>query len=104
MPRTIESIMAAHTAATERRRTGRPVWDEHVRIKGYLNNDSLPFEEMRDAIVAKIKASRWFRNENVSESLRFAVEALEESQGEDDFNQALGEAYDCADEDRVWLG
>lgn len=102
MARTLDGIVAAHTAAAARRAAERPVWDETIQIKKYLNNDDLSFGQIRDRVAQALRASRWVTKGD--ETLRMAVENLEEATDEDDFNAALDEVYDLADTDRVWLG
>jgi hypothetical protein len=76
-------------------------WHEQIDLHEPLNNDALPFTERRDTIVARIKASRWFANDDGD--LGILLEDLANAEDEDDFDEAWESIYDLADSDRVWL-
>jgi hypothetical protein len=60
--RTVEGIVHAHQLATERRRQGKPIWAGRLNVGDLFHNDGLTFIEKRDAIVARIKATRWYKD------------------------------------------
>jgi hypothetical protein len=103
--RTVEGIVAAHVAATERRRQGRPIWGEKLRLGDVFHNDDLSFIERRDAIVTRIKATRWYRDADPHEfdGLHDVVENLATEESPDDFDYWWDELYDLADVARVWI-
>jgi hypothetical protein len=76
-------------------------WKEQIDLHKPLNNDALPFTERRDTIIARIKASRWFANDDGD--LAILLEDLAGAEDEDEFNEVWESIYDLADSDRVWL-
>jgi hypothetical protein len=76
-------------------------WQEQIDLYEPLTNDALPFKERRDTIVARIKASRWFANDDGD--LAIQLEDLANAEDKDDFDEAWESIYDLADSDRVWL-
>lgn len=128
MPRTIESIVASHEAATARRKAGRPIWDLTVTIKPLLH-ESAPEDLTVDgcariarAIAAELKrkipeAWRDTAHDNFNLDFEDLLERLEQATsadfeiGKDDFNLEpvnlldgwLDELYDWADRYRVWV-
>ena len=70
-----------------------------------FHNDDLTFIEKRDAIVARIKATRWHKDADPHEfdGLVDIVENLATEESADDFDYWWGELYDLADRDRVWI-
>lgn len=106
MPRTVEHIAAVHELATERRRAGKPVWSNEIDLSGVFHNAEVTFEQRRDAIVARLKASRWYRESDpeiggsVAEIIRDHLAYAEDT---DEFDAWWDELYDHADYDRVWL-
>lgn len=112
MPRTIESIVDNHNAATERRKAGKPVWDRHLRIT-HLIGDGDSTESVQKAgreIAAILKTSAWLKadQEEHGERLgdgevKMAAEEFEDITDLDHFNAVLDNLYDLADADRVWI-
>lgn len=106
MPRTPDHLVAVHQLAAERRKAGKPVWAETVDLSHVFHDEALTFEQRRDAIVARLKASRWFKNadphrfdgvyEIINDHLAYA-------ENQDEFNGWWDELYDHADYDRVWF-
>jgi hypothetical protein len=76
-------------------------WQEQIDLYEPLNNDALPFTERRDTIVARIRASCWFANDDGD--LAILLEDLASTTDEDGFNEVWESIYDLADSDRVWL-
>lgn len=103
MPRTIESLVASHTAATERRASGHPVWDRTVNLSGVFHNEEMTFAERRDAIVRRLRASGWLDDRDEFDELVEAVEGLEQAEDAEEFDSWWDEVYDHADADRVWI-
>ena len=103
MPRTIESILDAHHAATERRNSGRPVWSMTLNLRGIFHNEQMTLEQRRDGIVAAVRASRWLHIAQDPEGLE---EVLDELSGVDEsgwFDAVWDQLYDHANIDRVWI-
>jgi hypothetical protein len=94
-----------HQLATDRRRAGRPVWDRYVRLADVFHNEAMSFEERRDAIVARLRASQWLREEHPDEGdeLHQFIEELGDARNNDEFRGPWDEIYDIADVERVWI-
>ena len=100
MPRTIEHIVETHQIAAARRAAGQDIWDRRIRLSDIFHNTEMSFEERRDAIVLRIRNSRWAdENETVAELLG----ELADTETEDEFNGPWDAIYDEADYDRVWI-
>ncbi len=105
MPRTVEHIVDMHQLARDRRNAGLPVWAETIDLKDIWQDDDMPEMTKRDAIVARIKASRWYRNRDSAgfDERGEAVDNLADAADEDEFNGWWDELYDFWDADRVWI-
>ncbi|MFD6400753.1 hypothetical protein [Nocardia sp. NPDC060249] len=107
MPRTVDRIVATHQLAQERRRTGRPVWAEKIDLSDVFRDPAMTFIERRDAIVARLKQSRWFKDADPHEfdGVHDIVdEHLAEAENTDEWDAWWDELYDLADYARVWIG
>ena len=105
MARTIEGIMASHDAATALRKAGKPIWTFKVMgIRDILQDDSLDRTAVGAKVAKTIRASRWGRSLEEGDSLFSALENLEDTLDDEDFNYWLDEIYDMADADRAWIG
>lgn len=103
MPRTVEGIVESHRLASNRRATGRVVWDLTLDVSPWYHNEELTFEQRRDAIVRKIRNSPWPKH---NEELEEILAELAEVRDEDEFNLIWDDLYDIADLDpnyRVWI-
>lgn len=106
MPRTVDHIVAVHDLATERRRAGKPVWAHEIDLSGVFHNDEMTFTQRRDAIVARLMTSSWYRESDpevsgtVAEIIRDQLAYAEDT---DEFDAWWDELYDDADYDRVWI-
>jgi hypothetical protein len=82
-------------------------WRETIEVSDAFHDDKLSFDERRDAIVATVKASRWYKRADRSAgrtpSLLYVVEALSDSETEDEFDSIWNDLYDMADRDHVWI-
>lgn len=118
MPRTIESILAAHEAATQRRKAGRPIWDHSLRIKHLLNESSSDerAQELGAEVAKILRASSWLKREqaliaadpenaglHVTSEIEDLADELADVTTLEHFNEALDELYDLADAHRVWI-
>ena len=81
-----------------------PVWHESIEI-GDLWKQSLPFESMRDEVVARIKASNWYRERDAEgfDELGMTVEDLAAAEDVEEWDEFWDYLYDLADAARVWL-
>lgn len=102
MTRTIESLLAAHQAAQERRDAGEPVW-EKGRIHIPSTSRGLPWQERRDIIVRRLRASWWFKRYDECDDLPQFVDELADAEGPKHVDQVMSAIYDLADADRVWI-
>lgn len=93
-------VEMAHLVA-ERRAAGKPSWEQTVSLS-HINPD-LPFEELRDALVAALRATRWVKEADQFGRLVEAVDGLAAAEDREEFNGWMDEIYDCADYDRVWI-
>lgn len=100
MPRTVDHIVATHRLAAERRKAGKPIWDETIDLTHVWDDDDLSFEEKRDAIVARLKTSRWFKNDPQPQAI---VDVLAQTENVDEFDGWFDELYDHADYARIWI-
>ena len=97
MSRTIESIMASHDAATALRKASKPIWTYKVMgIRAIISDDSLDRNAKGQKIAKTIRASRWARSLEEGDSLFIALEQLEDTLDDEDFNYWLDEIYDMA--------
>ncbi|WP_306365372.1 hypothetical protein [Nocardia sp. CC227C] len=105
MPCTIDHIVATHQLAADRRRQGRPIWEETIDVSDVFHHGDMSFEEIRDAVVAKVKASRWYARDgrDYGDPLNEVVEGLSEADDTRCFDYHLNELYDLADFARVWI-
>ena len=103
MPDTAEHRADMHRLATERRAAGLPIWDRKLRLADVFHNDDLTFEQKRDAIVARIRATRWFKGYGEYDDLPQFVEELADTQSPREFDGPWSCIYDIADYDRVWI-
>lgn len=80
-------------------------WKYTVNIADIWNNDELPFEERRDEIVKRIRASDWYKVRNATDlsELFSLTEDLEVSDTPDEFDEYWNLLYDEADADRCWI-
>ncbi|KXO99068.1 hypothetical protein AXK58_24245 [Tsukamurella tyrosinosolvens] len=109
MPRTIESIVDCHRAATDRHARGLPTWDQTIEIKHLLGADEHAAIEVGKAIAQVLRRSRWSSDDSeVAELAEFFDEIEADWEGHyeapvDRLNALLDELYDRADYARVWI-
>lgn len=75
-------------------------WLLTIDLKDVFHNEDLPFEQKRDEIVRRIRATGWHGDHPWLEEI---VDNLAESEDENDFDSWWDELYDVADIDRVWI-
>lgn len=76
-------------------------WLLTVNLADVFRNEELTFEERRDAIVQRIRASGWITEDDYS--LDNLVEELGDAEDTDEFDAVWDVLYDHADADRVWI-
>ena len=103
MPDTAEHRADMHRLATERRKAGKPIWAHKINLADVFHNEDMSFEAKRDAIVARIRASAWFKGYDECGDLSQFVEELADTEDGDEFDGPWSEIYDIADYDRVWI-
>lgn len=105
MPSTVEHKVEMHRLASERRKAGQPVWRYHVTIGHKFLDDNLPFAERRDALVADLKASKWYRRQEEREESELwqLIDELSDVEDEDTFDYTWDQIYDLADYERAWI-
>lgn len=96
--------VAAHRAAQQRRAQGLRSWAYNVDLSPVWLDEELTFEQRRDKVAAILRNSTWFKAVDGSDdSLRMAVEELEEAGEEEMFDMVFDRIYDLADADRAWI-
>lgn len=100
MIRTVDHIVETHRIARARRAAGQPIWAHHLDVSDVFHNDTLTFEQRRDRIVARLRASVWHRD---SETVQELTDELADSENGDEFDGPWDGLYDEADYNRVWI-
>lgn len=106
MPRTADHIVATHQLAQQRVRTGLPVWAEKVDLSAVFHNPDMTFTARRDAIVAQLKRTRWYKTADPHEFdgvHDIIAEHLASAEGTAEWDGWWDELYDLADFARVWI-
>jgi hypothetical protein len=103
MPDTADHRADMHRLVTERRKAGKPVWAHKINLADVFHNDDLTFEQKRDAIVARIRATTWFKDCDEYDELPQYTEELADAPDVRAFDFVWSEIYDIADADRVWI-
>lgn len=80
-------------------------WVETINIADIWKNDDLSLAEQRDQIVARIKASHWYRERDADgfDERGEAVDNLSSAADTKEFDGWWSELYDFFDYDRVWI-
>jgi hypothetical protein len=100
MPRTVDHIVHTHRLAQARRDAGLPIWDRKVLLGDVFRNEAMSFEQIRDEIARRIRATEWHSGSDV---VRELVDELADCADTDEFDAVWDAIYDEADEDRVWI-
>jgi hypothetical protein len=103
MPNTPDHKVAMHQLVRERRSQGKPVWEHKIRLGDVWQDEELDFEQRRNKIVARIRASAWFKGYGEFDDLPQIVEELSGIEDADGFDEVWDSLYDIADYDRVWI-
>ena len=103
MPDTAEHRADMYRLGQERRAAGKPSWAHVLKLADVFHNDAMSFQEKRDAIVARIRATTWFKGYDEGDELHMYVEELSDTEDTSEFDYVWDEIYDIADADRVWI-
>ena len=76
-------------------------WVERIDLADVFHDEDLTFEQKRDAIVARIKASEWYRWSGFE--LHLMISSLSSTTTPEDFDVVWDAVYEKADVDRVWI-
>lgn len=81
-----------------------PHWEFNLDVSDVFHNEALSFEQIRDDVVARIRASRWYaRYGGEGTDLGDVVDELAETDSVDHFDWTWNEIYNHADKDRCWI-
>jgi hypothetical protein len=103
MPDTAEHRADMYRLGQERRAAGKPSWEHKINLADVFHNDDLTFEQKRDTIVARLRATTWFKQYDEYDDLPQFVEELADAEDKYAFNSPWDCIYDIADADRVWI-
>ena len=103
MPDTADHRADMYRLSRERIAAGKPSWEHHINLRDVFHNDDLPFEQKRDAIIRRIRATTWFKDCHQDDDLVYLVEELAETEDATSFDDLWRDFYDIADADRVWI-
>ena len=103
MPDTVDHRAGMHRLAQERRKAGLPSWRYTLDLSPVWHDEPLDFGQRRDAVVARIRASAWFRGCGPGDELSQAVEELADTKDINEFDSVFDAIYDLADYARAWI-
>ena len=103
MPDTADHRADMYRLSRERIAAGKPSWAHHINLKGVFHNDDLTFEQKRDIIVRRIRATTWFKSKDEYDDLPMLVEELSDTETKSAFADVWDAIYDEADADRAWI-
>ncbi len=78
-----------------------PTWTLTINVADVFHNDDLTFEQIRDTVVQRIRASGWIGEDD--HTLGDLVDELGDAADTDEFDAVWDVLYDHADADRVWI-
>jgi hypothetical protein len=78
------------------------VWLTHIHLGDVFHNEEMTFEQRRDVIVQRLRASPWLVDTSDS-YLENVVKELGDADTVEWFDTVWDILYDCADRDRVWI-
>ena len=103
MPRTAEHRAEMFQLAQERKHAGLPVWNRKIKLGDVFHNEDMTFEQRRDSIVSRVRASCWLIGRDEFDDLVLLVEDLATAEDAREFDEMWDAIYDIADYDRVWI-
>ena len=111
MGRSIESKIAAHARAGERRAAGLPTWAGKLDVSDVFHDDSTEVWAKAGVITDRIRKAAWFDEHDPDlEDILFQLDALSvDAEGDlteatDEFDAVWDEFYDWCDlVGRIWV-
>jgi len=103
VPNTPEHKATMYALGQQRRKAGLPSWKHTLDLRDVFHSDVLSFEDRRDIIVGRIRASSWFKEYREYDDLQMAVEELADTDEVEWFDAVWDAIYDIADADRMWI-
>lgn len=103
MPRTVDHIVETHRLARQRVAAGLPSWAHRIDVSDVFHNESMTFEEIRDAVVARLRASLWLAGRDEFDPVVEVVDNLADAEDTAEFDGWWDDLYDAADMYRVWI-
>lgn len=103
MPDTADHRADMMLVTLERRRAGRSQWDEVIRLGDiwdqFTDGPDSNFEPVRDQVVARMRASRWFAQADPLDDrgLHEILDNLAAAPDAEEFDAWWDEMYDLAD-------
>lgn len=81
------------------------VWVETINVRDVFHNDDMTFEEIRDTIARRLRASTWIRDRDQDgfDELGEIVDNIADAATVSEFDGWWAELYDHADRDRIWI-
>jgi hypothetical protein len=79
-------------------------WRHHIWLGDVFHDDSLSFEERRDAIVARLREDTWIADHDSPPfKARQAIGKMSDAEESDAFDAAWDLMYDWADQNKCWI-
>lgn len=78
-------------------------WKHKLNLADVFHNEDLAFEEIRDIVVSRIKASSFYREAKESMDFEGIVDELGEAETVDQFDFIWDAVYDYADDYDCWI-
>lgn len=100
MSRSVDHLVETHRIARERALAGEPIWAYTFDVSDLFHNEELTFEQRRDKVVGRLRASRFYSSYEEFQELAFELENCSDA---DSFDEVWGWFYDEADTYRVWV-
>lgn len=82
-------------------RTDMPKWSHTLDLKDVWNVEDWVFEQLRDQVVKRIKASPWYDEDDYQ--LEYIVSGLSTTEDVEEFDGFWDQFYDWCDFHRVWV-
>lgn len=76
-------------------------WKHTLKLADIFHDDNLPFEQMRDETVRRIKAAKFYDSDDYT--LFSIVDELADTDDVPYFDDVWAMFYDWADGERVWV-
>ncbi len=80
-----------------------PHWEYTIDLGDVFHNDALSYKKKRDAIVDRLRASRWLREAGPGSTIVLLVDQLALAGSVERFDRIWNNVYDEANIDRAWI-